>query len=222
MAVASIKIPAVKQSFYNDVSAKANQNKIVKTIRPQFGEIINRISAMSNVPSQLIESFIFIESGGNPNAESPYAVGLMQVGLATASDTLVKEKGAGRLSAEEIALLKKHLGSRYDSILEKVKPKQTSTGKTWITKADLLKPEFNILVGTILLKQLMDEFTQPDGSIRMDKVVVIYNTGRYGKVAKNTMTFGGNTEQLVATLPKETANYILKLLGTQGLLDTMV
>ena len=221
MAVASIKIPAVKQSFYNDVSAKANQNKIVKTIRPQFGEIINRISAISNVPSELIESFIFIESGGNPNAESPYAVGLMQVGLATASDTLVTEKGAGRLSAEEIALLKKHLGSRY-SILENVKPKQTSTGKTWITKADLLKPEFNILVGTILLKQLMDEFTQPDGSIRMDKVVVIYNTGRFGKVAKSTMTFSGNTEQLVTMLPKETANYILKLLGTQGLLDTMV
>jgi hypothetical protein len=222
MSLAKIKIPSINKAFYNEVSAKANQNKIERLIRPQYGKIINNISAMSNVPSQLIESFIFIESGGNPKAQTPYAVGLMQVGKSTASDVLIKEKGAGRLSAEESTLLKKYLGKRYDDILGKVKPKQTSIGKTWVTTEDLLKPEFNILVGTILLKQLIDEFTQADGSVRMDKVVVIYNTGRYGGVAKKTIEFKGSTNELVASLPTETSNYILKLLGTQGLLDTIV
>jgi soluble lytic murein transglycosylase-like protein len=176
---------------------------------------------MSNVPKELIESFIFIESGGNANAQSPYAVGLMQLSPATASDTLVKEKGLGRLSAPETELLKKYLGGRY-GLIEGVKPKQTSLGKTFITKKDLFIPEFNILLGTILLKQLMDEFTEPNGKIRMDKVIVIYNGGRYGKIAKKVIASKEGIEEIVKIVPKETSSYILKLLGTEGILDTMV
>ncbi len=221
MAELSIKIPSINESFYDTTSAKANQNKITSVIRPKFGTIINNISNITNVPSQLIESFIFIESGGNANAKSPYATGLMQLNGATASDTLVKEKGAGRLSDPEATLLKKYLGSRY-SLIENVKPKQTSLGKTFITNDDLLKPEFNVLVGSILLKQLMDEFTEADGKIRMDKVVTIYNGGRFGKLSKKVIDFKGTTEEMVKQVPKETADYIRKLLGTQGILDTMV
>jgi hypothetical protein len=221
MAETSIKIPSINQSFYDKVSSKANQEKIKNIIRPKFGEIIKRVSGYSNVPTELIESFIFIESGGNPNAQSPYATGLMQLNGATASDTIVKEKGAGRLSAEEGTILKKYLGSRY-SMVESVKPKQTSLGKTFITKEDLLKPEFNVMVGAMLMKQLMDEFTGADGKIRMDKVIVIYNGGRYGKVAKKVIASQGGIEEIVKIVPKETSSYILKLLGTEGILDTMV
>ena len=221
MAETSIKIPSINQSYYDKVSSKANQDKIKNEIRPKFGSIINNISAISNVPKEIIESFIFIESGGKPNAESPYAVGLMQLSPATASDTLVKEKGLGRLSAPETELLKKYLGSRY-TLIEGVKPKQTSLGKTFITKKDLLIPEFNVLIGTVLLKQLMDEFTEPNGKIRMDKVVVIYNGGRYGKIAKKVIESKEGIEQIVKIVPKETSSYILKLLGTDGVLDKMV
>lgn len=222
MSGLSIKIPSINQSFYDAVSAKANKQKIESVIRPKFGSMINNISAMSNVPSELIESFIFIESAGNPNAKSPYATGLMQLSPATASDTIVKEKGEGRLSNDEANILKKYLGSRY-ALIEGVKPKQTSLGKQpLITNEDLLKPELNILLGAILLKQLMDEFLQPDGKIRMDKVITIYNGGRYGAVAKKVIPFQGTTEQLVALVPKETSDYIKKLVGTQGVLDTMV
>jgi len=221
MAELKVKIPAVAESFYDKVGAKANKDKIVNTIRPKFGKFIDNASAMSNVPSELIESFIFIESGGKPDASSPYAVGLMQVGFATASDCLVKEKGANRLSAEEEKIIKATLGDRW-SLLEKVKAKQTTLGKTFITKKDLLDPEFNITVGTILVKQLMDEFTEADGKIRMDKVVVIYNGGRYGAVAKKVIPHKGTTKDLLAIVPAETKAYILKLLGTEGLLDTMI
>jgi soluble lytic murein transglycosylase-like protein len=221
MAQLNIDVPSVKASFYDSISAKANKEKVVNVIRPNFGKYINNSSAMSNVPSELIESFIFIESGGNPKAESPYAVGLMQVGDATASDCLVKEKGAGRLSAEENAIIKKYLGERY-SLIDSVKPKQTTLGKTFITKEDLFKPEFNIFVGTILLKQLMDEFTEPNGKIRMDKVVAIYNGGRYGKLAKKIIAYTGTIEELIKQVPKETSSYIVKLLGNDGLLDSMV
>ena len=68
----------------------------------------------------------------------------------------------------------------------------------------------------------MDEFTEPNGKIRMDKVVVIYNGGRYGKIAKKVIESKEGIEQIVKIVPKETSSYILKLLGTDGVLDKMV
>ena len=220
MAGLNINIPAIPDSYYSTTAAKANEDKIKTVIRPKFGAYINNISKLSDVPAELIESFIFIESAGNPNAKSPYATGLMQLSPATASDALVKEKGADRLRDGEAAILKKYLGSRY-SLLEKVKPKQTSLGKTFVTNDDLLKPEFNILVGTILLGQLVNEFTE-NGVLRLDKVVTIYNGGRFSKAGKKIIAFKGSTKELLTQVPKESSNYIVKLLGTQGLLDTIV
>jgi soluble lytic murein transglycosylase-like protein len=218
--ILALKIPSINKSYYNSVSAKANENKIMSVIRPKYGRIIDYISSISHVPSELIESVIFIESDGNPNAKTKFATGLMQLSPATASDTIIKEKGLGRLDAPEAVILKKYLGSRY-SLVDKVKHGQTSIGKTFVTNADLLKPEFNIIVGTILLKQLMDEFVE-NGKIRLDKVITIYNGGRYGSVAKKVMAFKGTTEQMLPILPKETSNYVVKLLGINGILDNLV
>lgn len=217
----NIKIPEIKQAYYDNSDANANLKKIQTIIRPQFGKIINNVSKISNVPVPIIESFIFIESGGDPNAQSPYAVGLMQVSLATASDALIKEKGANRLSAAEAEIVKKTLGSRYD-IIKAVKPKQKSIGKTFITKKDLLNPEFNILVGTIIVKQLIDEFTEKNGHIRMDKVIAIYNAGRYGATSKKVIASKDPITTIIKIVPTETKNYILKLLGQRGLLDIIV
>jgi len=80
-------LPALNQSFYNASSAKMIEEKIKNVIRPNYGAIITKISQLTGVNSELIEAFIFIESSGDPTAQTPYAYGLMQVGLATASDT---------------------------------------------------------------------------------------------------------------------------------------
>lgn len=220
MAEFNIKVPLIKGSFYDNVAAKANKDKVENIIRPKYGDMINRIADLVGLPSVLIESFIFIESGGKEDAQSPYAIGLMQLNGATASDTLVFEKGAGRLDKGEIDILKKYLGSRYSN-LDKVKPKQRSIGKTFVTKADLLKPEFNVLAGSILLKQLTDEFSE-NGKIRFDKVITVYNGGRYGKAAKKVIAFKGSIDEMLSFVPKETSNYIKKLVGTNGVLDVLI
>lgn len=221
MSELRIKIPITDKSFYDSVSAKANQEKINTVIKPKFGKYVENISSIVGLPSSLIYAFIFIESGGNQLAKSPYAVGLMQLSAATASDTLVKEKGLGRLSKEEIQILKKYLGSRY-SIIESVKPKETSIGKTFINNNDLIQPELNILIGAILIKQLVSLFTESDGKVRMDKVVTIYNGGMYGATAKKIIAFKGTTEKLISEVPKETSDYIKKLLGVNSILDSIV
>lgn len=213
-------LPALNQSFYNADAAKMIENKIKNVIRPNYGAIINKISQMTGVNSELIESFIFIESSGDPTAQTPYAYGLMQVGLATASDTLVYEKASGRLSSGEEALVKKYLGDRW-KLIENVKGGQRSIGKTFITKGDLFKPEFNILIGTIILGQLINEFTE-NGKPRLDKIVVIYNTGRYSKTSKATINHTGDTTSLVSKLPKGVGDYVKKLVGVNGVLDVLV
>jgi soluble lytic murein transglycosylase-like protein len=220
MAQFSIKVPQIKSSFYDNVSAKANKDKVENIIRPKYGDLIDKVADLVGLPPILIESFIFIESGGKEKAQSPYATGLMQLNGATASDTLVFEKGAGRLDKGEIEILKKYLGSRYSN-LDKVKSKQRSIGKTFVTNDDLLKPEFNVLVGSILLKQLTDEFTE-NGKIRFDKVITVYNGGRYGKAAKKVIGFKGSIDEMLSFVPKETSNYIKKLVGTNGVLDVLI
>lgn len=220
METFNVKIPLTTQSFYTTVESKQNEDKIKNVIIPKYGKIIDNISKITNVPAQLIQSIIFIESRGNADAQSPYATGLMQLNGATASDVIVKEKGLGRLRDEEAAILKKYLVDRFN-LVEKVKPKQTSLGKTFVTNDDLMKPEFNILVGSLLLGQLLNEFNE-SGKIRLDKLVVLYNGGRQTKAAKKIIPFKGNTDDMLAQVPKETANYIKKLVGKNGILEAIV
>lgn len=216
----NVKIPSITESFYPSKSVPQIEDKIKNVIRPKYGKYINNISEISQVPVPLIESFIFIESTGNEKAKNPYATGLMQLSRATASDVIIKEKGLGRLDDREAIILKKYLGDRY-KLIENVKPKQTSLGKTFITDNDLFKPEFNILVGTMLLGQLINEFTE-NGKLRLDKVVTIYNGGRFSKAGKKIIKFKGDTKELLTQVPKESSDYIKKLIGVNSVLDIIV
>lgn len=218
--MANFKIPAIQDKFYPDTSVVLIKNKLNNVIRAKYGRIINNISKITGLNTEIIESFIFIESAGDEKAKTPYAYGLMQVGLATASDTLVYEKSSGRLSPEEDALVKKYLGSRY-SKLNNLKKNQKSIGSTFVTPADLFNPEFNILLGSIIVKQLVDEFTE-NGNPRLDKVVVIYNTGRFSKPAKIAIKHKGDTDSLLAKIPRGQGDYIRKLIGKNSLLDIIV
>lgn len=216
----NITLPIVNESFYTNDSAKKNEEKIKNVIRAKYGNIINNISKITKVPEPLITSIIFIESGGNPVAHSKFASGIMQLSKATASDVIVTEKGLGRLEKPEEDILKKYLGNRW-SLVEKVKPKQKSIGRTFITDKDLYQPEFSILVGSILLGMLIDEFTE-NGIVRLDKIISIYNGGRYSSAGKKIIKFKGSTKELLTQVPKETSDYIKKLAGANGVLETIV
>lgn len=215
-----IKIPATQKSFYTPSQAEQNLNKINNVILPKYGKIIDNISVMTGVPKEIITAFIFIESSGNPNAYTNWATGLLQVGNSSASDALVFEKSSGRLNKAEDDLIRKYLGSRYSN-LEKLKSNQKSTGKTFITKQDLLIPELNILIGSILLGQLIDSYTEK-GIPRLDKIVVIYNRGAYDSVSKKVSKMSGTTDEIISAIPKGTGEYIMKLYGKNSLLDSLV
>jgi hypothetical protein len=162
-----------------------------------------------------------VESGGRADSQSPYAVGILQLSPATASDTLITEKGLGRLEAPEAAILKKYLKDRF-SLIEGAKKGQKSIGKTFITNDDLKIPELNLLIGAIKIGLLLDEFSEPNGDVRVDKMIVLYNGGRKSKAAKLAIPYTGSTKDLVTQMPKETSDYIKKILGTNGVLHSII
>lgn len=214
------KIPFTDQTFYNATSSQANKNKVNNVIKPKYGSIVSNISKLTNVPEAVLYSFIFIESGGDETAHTPYAEGLLQLSPATASDALIYEQGKGRISDPEAAILKKYLGDRYD-LIAAVKPNQKTIGKTFITNDDLKIPELNILIGAILIGQLSAEFTE-NNAVRYDKIAVVYNTGRFSKVGKQAMAQVGTTDELIDLMPAGQSDYIKKLVGKEGLLDSLV
>lgn len=217
--VLNLKVPSITDKYWADNEVPFIKKKMDK-IEINYGKIIDNTALLTGLDRNIIKSFIFIESGGDNNIVGTYANGLMAIGLAGASDTIAYEKSTGRLSDGEAAILKKTLGTRWNPI-EKIQPNKRSLGYTYVTSVDLLNPEFNILVGSLLIKQYIDEFSL-EPFVRLDKVAVLYNTGRYSSAGKIAIAHTGTTEELISKVPKGQAAYIKKLLGINGTLDTLV
>jgi len=227
--VLDIKIPAIQNLGY-PTNQRENILSKLNLIEKNFGSIITIVSKVTNVPSEIIKSVIFIESGGNKDIESfickkvtsaQCPVGLMQINPETATNVLYKENRDGRLSEAEKNLFYKWVGkAKTDCILSmqyynQKKSCNNNTGVSF-TKAELKDPKINILVCSILLGQYIDIFTE-GGKIRFDKVIIAYN-----KSLRTAKKITGTIEQAVTKLPKETAQYIYKLMGVNSTLDILV
>ncbi len=93
------------------------------------------------------------------------------------------------------------------------------TKQRYLTKADLIKPALNILMGAIYIGILIDESTK-NGKVNLHKVVVRYNKGYFAD--KKGANLPDSIEESVANMNTESKNYILKLMGVNGTLDTLI
>lgn len=174
-----LKLPLVTKSYFTD-SQLPKVKAVLIEIRAKYGDIIRSVALLTRVPEELIIAFIYIESGGNASAvnKGSGAAGLMQLVAPAANDILHLENKQGRLQEAEKEMLRKYLGNRLDCILSmqymaQKLPCNGNKGNV-ITKADLLKPELNILIGAIYLGILIAQFTE-NNIVRLDKIV-IYRT----------------------------------------------
>jgi hypothetical protein len=212
-----IVVPMTSQAFYkSEESTLQNLAPIYK----RYGNLIKKSSQMTNTPEEVIASFIFIESGGIANARNGMSIGLMQVNPPTIAESFYKEVEQGRMSSPEMEVIKRFLGKRADKLrLPKGKKRFSSYDFSIVQPTDLLKPEFNIFSGSLLLRQWMDNYIE-NGVVRMDKVIVAYNTGT--KVRKRAEAHVGNTDTLIPKLPTITQAYVKKLVGKHGTLTAQV
>jgi len=187
----------------------------LQKIWDNYWNFIKEAAKNSKIPAPIITSFIAVESGGNPFAgpNGHPTQGLMQWNRKYTKSTLERELSQGRMSDGEKTILAKY-GIKFDA-----------NGKTReITNADQLKPELNIVIGTIILGQLIDESwgTDADG-IHLDRVISVYNAGAYGETGKKARQLTtpklDTAQKLSENVNSITSAYIKKILGRDGTLD---
>lgn len=220
MAALEVPIPMTPRVFYSNAALPQNKAKLDQIGKKYYKEI-KQAEELTKVPGALILSVIFTESAGNPSVVSYVgAAGLMQLKPQAANDTIFLENKQERLTAGELAVLKKYLGNRINGPLKQKylshKIKENNYTGNVVTRADMLNPEFNILCGAMLLGILIDQH-QEAGLLRLDKVLLRYGMGYFYKPGE------GSIEQVLDRVkPKSSEGYayILKVLGKNGLLET--
>lgn len=220
MAALEVPIPMTPRVFYSNLALPQNKAKLDQIGKKYYKEI-KQAEELTKVPGALILSVIFTESAGNSSVVSYVgAAGLMQLKPQAANDTIFLENKQGRLTAGELAVLKKYLGNRINGPLKQKylshKIKENNYTGNVVTRADMLNPEFNILCGAMLLGILIDQH-QEAGLLRLDKVLLRYGMGYFYKPGE------GSIEQVLDRVKLKSSEgyaYILKVLGKNGLLET--
>jgi hypothetical protein len=218
-----IKVPDVNRTYvsgsYNyskPETIKANTD-LMNTVYKTYGGYITKWGKVFEVDDSIITGFIATESGGVNVGKNKYdAVGLMQVTPDSVWETITKwEKIVGSplpKVAKDYFNKTIPLSKTFD---DNVLPSNAVT--TQILTA-LKTPEFNIAIGTGIIRWLLEAFKDNSGA-NINKVMVSYNSGYYA--SRNKVKNSQTTEQMVNNkiFPLESRGYLLKMLGKNGFLD---
>ena len=214
MAEVKVTYPAsglVRPSDWNSDDGLKQQ---LKDIWKNNKGAIEFASAQSNIPKEVVVSFIAVESGGKTYSkfqpDGAVTQGLMQWNRNHAKKQLETELSLKRLSEAE----KKKL-AEYKITFD-------SNGMTRvITNADQKNEPLNILIGSIILGQLIDtDWGTENGEIKLERVISVYNAGAYGDTGKKARSKAYKTPLALANVVNFTSrSYIAKILGKGGALD---
>ena len=212
MAITTLAIPSAGLTAPTSWGSRAAIKGMLEKIWKNYGTFIKFASENSKIPSPMLSSFIAVESGGNATAggSGSKTQGLMQWNRDYAKAQLEDEFAKKRLTPDEKDKLAK-FGIKFDA-----------SGKTRvITQADQIKPELNILIGSIVLGQLVDTtWGTQDGIIRLDRVISVYNAGPYGDTGKKARLGNHPSPLALANVVNTTtSSYIKKIMGKDGALD---
>lgn len=217
-----LKLPLpMTQRFFYSVTAMAQNRVRMREIAQRYAGEIRQAETLTRVPASIILAVIFTESAGVPSiVSSAGAVGLMQLKPQTGNDVIHLEHKAGRLTPGEISVLRRHLGARLEGPLRQKylshKIKENNFTGSVMTRTDLQRPELNILLGAMLLGILIDQ-SYEGTLLRLDRVMVRYNQGYFFKMPPGTVE---QTLDYVRGKRSEAYNYVLKVVGRNGLMQT--
>jgi len=214
MKILNINIPALNIKAPSTWGSREQIKGMLEKIWINYGSYIRTASKNSNIPPNVITSFIAVESGGNATAGSSGHItqGLMQWNRSYAQSQLLDEIKKGRLTDGEKSILQKYGVMSQNNAIRQV------------TNADQLKPELNITIGCIILGQLIDQsWGNSNGILHLDRVISVYNAGAYGDTGKKarqlTSPALSTPESLSKNINSISKDYIAKIMGKDGALD---
>lgn len=212
MATLLVDVPASGLQSPSNWGSRTQIKSMLERIWKNYGSYIKFASLNSKIPSKVLVAFIAVESGGKADAGSAGHItqGLMQWNRSYAKTQLERELSQNRMTPAEKSKLAE-FGISFDA-----------NGKTrQITNADQLKPELNILIGSIVLGQLIDNDWAKEGNkLRLDRVIAVYNAGAYGDTGKKARLGNYPTPKALADSVNSISRaYIAKIVGKDGALD---
>lgn len=212
MATLLVDVPASGLQSPSNWGSRTQIKSMLERIWKNYGSYIKFASLNSKIPPKVLVAFIAVESGGKADAGSAGHItqGLMQWNRSYAKTQLERELSQNRMTPAEKSKLAE-FGIKFDA-----------NGKTReITNADQLKPELNILIGSIVLGQLIDNDWAKEGNkLRLDRVIAVYNAGAYGDTGKKARLGNYPTPKALAdSVNSITRAYIAKIVGKDGALD---
>ena len=228
----TITVPEVNKVFQNfsaPATKRANIDKL-RTINTKYGAMCTRWGNIFELEKGVLVAFIATESGGKADAISfvGCCFGLMQVSPDAVFECANKFKAMTGQDlpvevANELRKTPNLLGARTIS----------NTTKTAIRRR-LFDPNFNIMCGTMILRWLLERFSTLLTGAQLNKAIVGYNAGAYTRginvTAARPIKTPIDTTSLVSTagymlegqrrsIPSETRNYLVKMLGVDGFLS---
>ena len=212
MATLLVDVPALGLQSPSNWGSRTQIKSMLERIWKNYGSYIKFASLNSKIPPKVLVAFIAVESGGKADAGSAGHItqGLMQWNRSYAKTQLERELSQNRMTPAEKSKLAE-FGISFDA-----------NGKTReITNADQLKPELNILIGSIVLGQLIDNDWAKEGNkLRLDRVIAVYNAGAYGDTGKKARLGNYPTPKALAdSVNSISRSYIAKIVGKDGALD---
>lgn len=219
----TIRIPEVNKTYgnYSTPSGKKSNAEILVNIEKKYGNSVERWGNVFNIPHGVLIAFIATESGGRQNIYNFCCYGLMQV-----SPDIVWEYPSRWEKVTNIVLpqeVKNILSKKVSGIL--TAKTLTSNMEKKIAAALLDDADFNIMCGTMCLRWLIERFSTILTGAQLNKAIIGYNAGAYTS-SINTSIMGVRTANKIpvdtATLiknpkvPRETKNYLIKMLGVNG------
>ena len=212
MATLLVDVPASGLQSPSNWGSRTQIKSMLERIWKNYGSYIKFASLNSKIPPKVLVAFIAVESGGKADAGSAGHItqGLMQWNRSYAKTQLERELSQNRMTPAEKSKLAE-FGISFNA-----------NGKTReITNADQLKPELNILIGSIVLGQLIDNDWAKEGNkLRLDRVIAVYNAGAYGDTGKKARLGNYPTPKALAdSVNSISRSYIAKIVGKDGALD---
>jgi hypothetical protein len=215
MGVYVLSIPSSGLVSPNTWGNRDAIRNMLQNIWGKYGKFIKNSSINSNIPASIIASFIAVESGGDSLAggNGHPTQGLMQWNREYAKAQLEDELAKKRMTQAEKDALASY-GITFNA-----------QGKTRIiTNADQKKPELNIIIGSIILGQLIDQKWATDTQgLHLDRVIAVWNAGAFGDTGKKarqvTTPVYDTPQSLSSAVNPITRAYISKMMGVDGAMD---
>jgi hypothetical protein len=221
-----ITYPDLNRSYAESKSVNYSQPNIIRGNTALLKSIfltnktsIKKWGTIFEIDDSIIANFITAESGGKDLAPrgSAQITGLMQVSTDTVWEVLAKWKS---MTGSDLPLEAK---AYFEKVLPEIKNFNpnvlpNSTLKNKIANLLFKNREFSIAIGTANIRWLLEAYSNGVTS-PINKVMVGYNAGYYGTNAK--MKGSPTTLTLVSnkSLPLESRNYLLKMLGKDGFIQ---